>query len=78
MLNVEENKNVQDPTVWAKVIDFGNAFEMEEGKLVSVKGLTGARNLIPPEIRARNENNYNPYSYNPYQLAVNALMFLLR
>lgn len=60
-----------------RVIDFGNAFDMQKGKFVSKRGLTGARNLIPPEVKACKETNYDPYGYNPYQLAVNALMILL-
>lgn len=44
----DKEGNILEPNVWAKVIDFGNAFDMEHGKKVSNKGLTGAQNLIPP------------------------------
>ena len=78
MMRVDEGESsVLHPKIWAKVIDFGNAFEMKEGELVSVKWMTGARILIPPEVLACKETNYNPYSYNPHQMAVNGISILL-
>ena len=51
ILNVDEqNSTSSQPKAWAKVIDFGNAFDMIPGKKCSVTGLTGAMNLIPKEV----------------------------
>lgn len=44
-----EDQDLFDPKFEVKVIDFGNAFLMEEGEGVS-HGLTGWTSLIPPEV----------------------------
>ena len=62
-----------------RVIDFGNSFEFVPGEMISYKGVTGGvKNLVPPEVLAANEENYDPSAFNPHQLAVNAVLILLR
>ena len=78
IINVNEDSKAEEPEVWAKVIDFGNAFDMTPGTKVSVTGLTGAMNLIPKEVHDAKWKNYNPFGMNAHQLAVIGLMFLLR
>ena len=48
LIDIEnEGQDLFDPKFEVKVIDFGNAFLMEEGKGVN-NGLTGWTSLIPP------------------------------
>ena len=49
---------------------------MQIGKLVSVHR-TAREIMTPPEVKACNYTNYNPYGFNPYQLAINAVLILL-
>lgn len=54
------------------MIDYGNGFKMQEGVTVK-EGLTGWKNLLPPEFRSGWFKSYNPFGINAYQFARNAL-----
>lgn len=77
LIDLDENQeDLLNPTFEIKLIDFGNAFMMSEGKKVS-QGLTGWGVLVPPEAEFSYKKNYNPYGINAYQFARNALFVLL-
>ena len=48
LVHVIENGNILNPTVSVRLIDYGNAFDMEAGKLESRRGLTGSDHFLPP------------------------------
>jgi hypothetical protein len=60
--------------IW--LIDFGNAFTYEEGKLVS-EGLNGWTLLIPNEAESKRKKNYDPSAVNAFQLGRVILQILL-
>ena len=80
LMDFDQDKSTfVDPKVNVRVIDFGNSFEFVPGEMISYKGVTGGvKNLVPPEVLAANEENYDPSAFNPHQLAVNAVLILLR
>ncbi len=65
-----------NPVFEVRLIDYGNAFMMTEGKLVT-QGLTGWGPIVPPEAEFSYKRDYNPFGINAYQFARNSLFVLL-
>lgn len=71
LIDLDSDKELR---VW--LIDFGNAFAFEEGKLVS-EGLNGWTLLIPIEAESKRKKNYDPSGVNAFQLGRVILQILL-
>lgn len=65
-----------DPKFTVKLIDYGNAFVMLPGQVVS-EGLNGWSPLIPPEAEFSFKKDYDPSGVNAYQFARICLFILL-